>query len=417
MNKLKKNIIIAKRKYRRRIPAILLLFLLPVFAAGQPIRDEILHKFDSTLSKYAGSIRNRAVVAGLYYQGTDTILPYGRINMMGRKASEDDLFQIASISKAFTGYLFCQQIAAGAIGANDPASKYLTIRNKAKYDSVTLVQLATHTSGLPTNTLVLLGPPILSYAAVSTAINQLVLIPVNAPELVVSLPWKIAVLPWPIPFFSTYGARSLSFDLNNARLRSQCRFRYSNIGMGLLGKILAENAGTDYEALLQAGICEVVGMENTSTIPTKAQKKKYATPHNTLGIRTLRTKFKEKGIEGAGGIRSTPRDMMKFLRLQLDSLQFPEAHQIARMGHQSYFVSKSEKRKGLELGLGWIKYVSGIPGQGTIIWHNGVLTGSSAFIGFIPEKKIGVFLLSNSRRGKRITKMGFRLLRAMEKKA
>jgi serine-type D-Ala-D-Ala carboxypeptidase/endopeptidase len=58
----------------------------------------------------------------------------------------DSVFQIGSVTKAFTGLLLADSAARGEVKLSDPATDYLPGASPGR---VTLVELATHTSGLP----------------------------------------------------------------------------------------------------------------------------------------------------------------------------------------------------------------------------------------------------------------------------
>lgn len=68
----------------------------------------------------------------------------------------DSVFQIGSVTKAFTGLLLADSVARGEVEFSDPATDYLLGASPGR---VTLVELATHTSGLPR-----LPPGMLRYA-------------------------------------------------------------------------------------------------------------------------------------------------------------------------------------------------------------------------------------------------------------
>ncbi|MEP3389023.1 MAG: serine hydrolase domain-containing protein [Reichenbachiella sp.] len=361
---------------------------------------------------FTRKINSRALVVGIFENGQDSLLTFGRINLLGRKPDGEDVFQIGSVSKTFTGYLLAKAIVDDGIDVHSPVSDFLQIKGKEKYGNTSLLSLSTHTSGLPNNTITLLTPTFISYVGAIIAFNQFVLTPLEVSQWIIDVPWKIAFIPPPIPFFSMYGKKSVNFDLNlyNPNQKKQSEFHYSNLGMGLLGQILAERKGLTYEELLKSDLTEKFGLNNTGISLAKKQKRNFATPHNILGIRTLRTKFKQGGIEGAGGIRSTGNDMLKYLRLQLEGVDSSDSL-IFKTLQKSYFVSENPKQTGLEMGIGWIKYNPPGDSDHTIIWHNGQIAGSSAFIGFIPDQKIGIFILSNNGRAKKITKLGFKLLR------
>src|SRR5579862_4159035 len=68
----------------------------------------------------------------------------------------DSVFQIGSVTKAFTGLLLADSAARGEVNLSDPGTDYLPAASPGQ---VTLVELATHTSGLPR-----LPPGMLRYA-------------------------------------------------------------------------------------------------------------------------------------------------------------------------------------------------------------------------------------------------------------
>lgn len=401
-----------------RLIYLLLMISIVSISNAQKVSNKFVRQVEMYYQKYASGINNASVVVGLYDQGADSIICYGRINRFGRKANENDLYQIGSLTKTFTGLMFARAVSSGELKFSDKLSNHMEIRHAHKYDRTTLLQLATHTSGLPNNTITFYALPFLSYVPLSLS-KRYLLEAVNAPQIWIDLPWQILLIPPPIPYFSTYGRTWVNFDLNiySPKEKYIGRWKYSNLGMGMLGRVVAETKGMSYEDLLQNQICRPLGMTSTSTEPSKDLRKKYATPHNMLGIRVLRTKFRKGGIEGAGGIKSTGKDLMKYLRLQFSTDTSNLLVRSIDMQQNTYFRSKHPKRKGMEMGLGWIKYNPDNDPGTTIVWHSGQLSGSSSFMAFIPEKQLGIFILSNSPRSRKLTRDGFRILNHMQEKS
>ena len=91
-------------------------------------------------------------------------MAHGRINGLGRKADKDDVFQIGSVSKTITGLMFARALEEGWFELDDSIAPFLDIKEKhrSKFDTVTFKQVVTHTSGLPNNTLDVLGPTFLA---------------------------------------------------------------------------------------------------------------------------------------------------------------------------------------------------------------------------------------------------------------
>ncbi len=92
---------------------------------------------------------------------------------------------------------------------------------------------------------------------------------------------------------------------------------------------------------------------------------------------------------GSGQIYSSPRDMATFLAANLGEL--PDHRPIENamaLAHQPVFTVGPR----LKLGLAWQNVPSG---NFTIIDKNGGLNNTSTYIGFAPQRKLGVVILVN----------------------
>ena len=115
-------------------------------------------------------------------------------------------------------------------------------------------------------------PTFLAGAAVGLIKNQLILAPLGAPAIIIYVPWHTVF----IPHFTTYGNESRKTDLHYARLKKHKTFKYSNVGFGILGNILARHHNTNFKGLLQQEFCASLGLKETPTQPKNYQKE--ATP-------------------------------------------------------------------------------------------------------------------------------------------
>lgn len=165
------------------------------------------------------------------------------------------------------------------------------------------------------------------------------------------------------------------------------KYEYSNLGVGLLGHILSLKASRDYETLVITRIAQPLGMDSTRIQLSPEMQERFATGHNQSG--KVVKNWDIPTLAGAGALRSTANDLLKFLAANLGFTQstlFP-AMQTA------YSNLKSTDIPDLKIGLGWhvlTKY-------GTeIISHNGGTGGYRSFIGFDPKQKTGVVVVSNS---------------------
>jgi CubicO group peptidase (beta-lactamase class C family) len=93
------------------------------------------------------------------------------------------------------------------------------------------------------------------------------------------------------------------------------KYEYSNFGAGLLGHILSLKAGADYETLIVNRICKPLGMESTRERLTPQMRARLATGHDRSGKAV--SNWDIPTLAGAGALRSTANDMLKFLAANL----------------------------------------------------------------------------------------------------
>jgi CubicO group peptidase (beta-lactamase class C family) len=159
---------------------------------------------------------------------------------------------------------------------------------------------------------------------------------------------------------------------------------YSNLGMGLLGFVLARRAGKSYEELVVERIAGPLGMRETRIALSEGMKSRLAQGHDEGGLAV--PLWNLPTLAGAGALRSTIEDMMIFLRGNLEPGGTPLAAAIALSQQPRQSMGLLSRTK---IALAWLVRSDGI------IWHNGQTGGYHGFIGFWPERGVGVVVLSN----------------------
>jgi len=165
------------------------------------------------------------------------------------------------------------------------------------------------------------------------------------------------------------------------------QYLYSNLGVGLLGHILALVAKTDYESLVRTRICQPLRMSNTKITLTPEMKAHLATGHNQA-LNPV-ANWDLPTLAGAGALRSNVNDMLKFVAANIGLNATSLASAMAKT-HQRQHDTGIE---GLDVGLGWhiLKRF-----DSELIWHNGGTGGYHSFVGFNKARRAGVVILSNS---------------------
>ncbi|WP_051755017.1 serine hydrolase domain-containing protein [Kitasatospora purpeofusca] len=315
-----------------------------------------------------------------------------------RPVRADTRFELGSVTKTFTGLLLAEMAARGEVGYDDPIDRYLPADAAPGYPQerpITLLHLATHTSGLP-----------------------------RLPD---------GVLPGQVPRwftrpYATFGPAHLLRALPRTAVRGTpgTQVRYSNLGCGLLGLLLANAAGQRYDDLLAARVCGPLGLMDTSCGPGREEDAGYRRGRRVPS-------FRLPALPGAAALRSTADDMLRYLQahLALDAVPLPERADAAALRTALNEVRRPRtdgRRGGPRICLGWNhralpagvaepraagKPVLPVPAAsdgaasdgagpdgagsvetGEVVYHVGAARRSTAFVGFSPRAQVGLAVLA-----------------------
>ena len=352
----------------KRIALVLSLLLVRV-AVAQVVNDSEIRGIlvDRIDTRHQGV----GIVVGVIEPAGRRVIAYGRMAVDDKRpVGGDTIFEIGSATKVFTSLLLADAVKRGEVALTDPVAKYLPAGVKVPErggKKITLVDLATHTSGLP-------------------------FMPSNLAPKNPANPYADYTVQQLYDFLSTY---ELPRDIGS-------QYEYSNLGVGLLGQALSRRAGMDYETLVRSRITGPLGMKSTSITLSEEQKRRLAVGHG--GDRERVANWDLPAFAGAGAIRSTANDLLTFLAANLgyskSSLAAAMAAQLA--------VRRPTPDPGLHIALGW--HIFAAPGGHEIVWHNGGTGGYRSFIGFDAKNRVGVVVLSNMNTSAGVDDIGRHLL-------
>jgi serine-type D-Ala-D-Ala carboxypeptidase/endopeptidase len=340
-----------------------------VAARAELVEDSV----DAVLGRHAG--KHVGVAVGVWWRGEAWTFARGRIDadQLGAPA-RDTIFEIGSVTKVFTATVLADMVKEGLVTVDDPVQRYLPagVDLPVRGRPITLADLATQTSGLPRL------PPGLLRRSLLQRRNP----------------------------YARFTEADLEQAIPRARLKSSPgeRLRYSNFGFGLLGYALARLSEQPFEQLVRERVCDPLGLADTQiAIPDEAHTR-FAEGHNRHGKHVPHWDL--AALAGAGALRSTVADLLRFLELQLQ----PPA---TRLGRAAQATHEPRAHRGrLSQGLGW----AGLPLRGDscqMLWHNGGTGGFRSFLGFVNESGAGVVVLSNCSRS--VDAIGFRILEAISR--
>ena len=276
---------------------------------------------------------------------------------------ERAVFEIGSITKVFTALLLAIAVQRGEAGLDDPLVEHLPRGTRVPMRGgrpIRLVHLATHRSGLPR-----LPPGLL----------------------------KDAIRHRDDPY-ARLGPEEVFAALGKTRPRRAAGegLRYSNFGAGVLGLALSHAAGTDYERLVRERITTPLALHDTVIELDDDQRRRLAVGTKWRGRPT--GLWTIPGLAGAGALRSTVADLLRFVRAQMGTLPDVPSELAAaiRSTHQER-ARGGRLTPAMRVGLGWI--LLGIGRQKLpILMHDGGTGGYRSIAGWVAAGRYGVVVLS-----------------------
>lgn len=295
-----------------------------------------------------------SIVVGLIDGDSTYYYAYGVKSVVTKEpVNEYSVYEIGSISKTFTGILLANMVIKGEAKLDDPLQNYLPTGVTAPTRNGTiikLVNLSNHTSSLP---------------RMPSNFN-----PAN-----------------PGNPFADYTEQQAYDFLNGYELTRDVgsQYEYSNYAAGLLGLVLSKKSGKSYEALMTDVIASPLGLKDTRITFSPNMKKNLAIGHqNGKPVEN----WDLASLAGAGGIRSTTVDMVRYVRANMGKLKSDLYPAMQRS-------QKNTRGEGATpmVGLGWhITNSDGIE----IVWHNGGTGGYRTYAGFIEGGNRGAVVMTNS---------------------
>jgi serine-type D-Ala-D-Ala carboxypeptidase/endopeptidase len=231
--------------------------------------------------RFKGDRSGACIAAAVIENGTTARAYFCANAKSGRSIDERTAFEIGSITKTMTAALLAEIIGRGEIAIDDPLAKLLPPGTNAPSfngTQITAGNIVTHTSGLP------------------------------------SFPWRTTDMSNPY-------ARLTEADLLDTLAKTQLKCapgsqrEYSNFALMVLSYALAKRSGRDFETLLRERLLSPLGMDDTFIV-TRPSAVRVAEGHFSNGRPTGPWDVCVD-LAGAGGVRATLPDMVRYLEGQL----------------------------------------------------------------------------------------------------
>ncbi|NGX17599.1 serine hydrolase domain-containing protein [Wenzhouxiangella sp. XN24] len=270
----------------------------------------------------------------------------------GKAPDADTIFEAGSITKGLTGLLLARMAAAGDVDPGQPIGPMLPsgLDPSPELEALTLEMLATHRSGLPR---LASGPEM---QARMTSDNP----------YAGSTPGEIFADAVRVP------AETIASGRGN--------YAYSNLGMALLGQLLARSANQSYETLLAERVFAPLELAPPVLAPGDTEGRR-AVGHQAG---KPATPWRLDAYAPTGGWQASARDLLELAQ--------------ALLADEPGWVSDALRPRGaagapdIEIGLGW--HHAKIDDR-NVVWHNGGTAGSSSFLAMVPEEQLALAVLAN----------------------
>lgn len=291
----------------------------------------------------------------------------------GQAVTGDTLFELGSISKTFTATLAGYAQAQGKLSLTARAGDYLPELAGTAFGQLSLINLATHTTG---------GMPLQFPDSVSD----------NASLFAWLKNWK--------PEHTAGTWRT-----------------YANPSIGMLGMIAARQLQMPYRTALQEHLLPGLGLRHTFIEVPKDQQALYAWGYDKNG-QAVRV---NPGVlaDEAYGVKSSSHDLLRFVEANLGRIDLaPPLKEALAQTHRGYF-----RRGAMTQDLIWEQYDDPLALQTLLdgndnrtallgapvtaitpplapkpqVWLNktGSTNGFGAYVALVPEKQWGIVILAN----------------------
>lgn len=283
---------------------------------------------------------------------------YGMANMEHDIPNRPDTrHRLGSITKQFTAALILQLVEEGKLQLDEPISTYLPEYDGPAANVVNIHHLLTHSSGIP------------SYTSFPQFFQDQSRDPYTPKE-----------------FVETFSDSTLQFTPGE-------KFVYNNSGYFLLGHIIEEVTGKEYEEVLQERILDPLEMNDTGYDHHATILKKRASGYERNGSGYMNAPYLDMSLPyAAGSLYASAEDLYKWDRaLYTDKVLSEESKKMMFSPHIAAGNSS--------YGYGWMidKFPSG-PSQDSVevIGHGGGINGFNTLILRFPQEQDLIVLLNNT---------------------
>lgn len=301
---------------------------------------------------------------GLLVDGEIRTVSAGVLNLnTGVEVTDDAVFQIGSVTKVWTATQVMQLVDAGELRLDTPVREILpdfTLTDVDVAAGMTVEHLLTHTSGMEGDVFDDVGTNDDCLERYVEAIGQL---------------------------GAVHGLGET--------------WSYCNSGWVLLGRIIETVTGEGWDQALKSRLGEPLGLTSLCTLPQEAILHRASVGHIKPAGQDDYVVAPQWGLPRALGpaglITTTVRDLLTFGRMHLEEGRNADGEKVldaatVKLMQEAHAECPERHLLGEHWGLGWVlKDVD----DRRVIGHGGNTIGQSAYFQLVPDRNVGVALLTN----------------------
>ena len=283
------------------------------------------------------------------------------------KIDAHTVFRLASVSKGFSAELAALLVRDRTLSWDDPLIKYVpdfSLRSPAQTEAVTLRHVLSHSVGLPAHTYDNLLEANVPYPTILTRLR----------------------------------------DVYPTCQVGKC-YGYQNVAYSLIGEVVTVATGKDFGVAMAERLFKPLAMSDASVgldgIMSAANR---TAPHVRVKRGWAPVKFKPSyyTVAPAAGVNASITDMAQWLRAQLGGMPQVLPKDVLAMVNTPFVRTPEEARgapwrnarlRDAHYGLGW--RIFNYAGH-KLVYHAGGVQGYRSEMAYLPDKRIGIVLLSNS---------------------
>ncbi|WP_316805429.1 serine hydrolase domain-containing protein [Pedobacter nototheniae] len=285
---------------------------------------------------------------------------FGVVNALTKeKLKPWNNFHVASISKTFTATAIMQLAGKGKIDINKPLITYLPYfkLKDERYKVITIKQMLNHTSGMP----------------------------------------DVEDYEWEKGIADNDAAERYTRSLTDKEMISKpgAEFHYSNMAFDVLGDLIAKVSGVSFENYVKENILTPLEMKESSFYYPEVKENLRTTPHTGKPQKVSAIYPYNRMHAPSSTLNSSVVDLSHWAIANMYGGQYKNKQIISPATHATLFTPTFtiDAKQQTAVGISWFMY----PYKGLMNYtHDGGDLGYRSVITLIPEKKLGIIILSNS---------------------